>query len=70
VSLLTELDDFYTEHRRCGELEAGVDAPVVWIGCECGVAVARRADEDRAVLADWFTRAASEAGDDTGTRRS
>jgi hypothetical protein len=34
VSLLTELDAFYTEHRRCGELEAGADGPVVWIGCD------------------------------------
>jgi hypothetical protein len=25
VSLLTELDAFYTEHRRCGELEVGVE---------------------------------------------
>jgi hypothetical protein len=31
VSLLTELDAFYTEHRRCSELEAGVDGPTVWI---------------------------------------
>jgi hypothetical protein len=31
VSLLAELDGFYTEHRRCGELEAGVTEPVVWI---------------------------------------
>ncbi len=32
VRLLTELDAFYTEHRRCDELEAGVAEPVVWIG--------------------------------------
>ena len=35
MSLLTELDAFYMEHRLCGELEAGVDEPVVWIDCEC-----------------------------------
>jgi hypothetical protein len=29
VSLLTELDAFYTEHRRCSEREAGVEGPVV-----------------------------------------
>jgi hypothetical protein len=23
VSVLTELDAFYTEHRRCGDLDAG-----------------------------------------------
>jgi hypothetical protein len=36
VSLLTELDAFSTEHRRCGELEAGVDGSVVWFDCACG----------------------------------
>jgi hypothetical protein len=41
VSLLSELDAFYTEHRRCGELAAGVDALVVWIACECGARIAR-----------------------------
>jgi hypothetical protein len=40
VSLLTELDAFYTEHRRCGELEAGVDGPVIWICYECGARAA------------------------------
>ena len=25
VILLTELDAFYTDHRLCGELEAGVE---------------------------------------------
>jgi hypothetical protein len=33
VSLLADLDAFYTEHRRCGELEAGADGPVVWMSC-------------------------------------
>jgi hypothetical protein len=42
VSLLTEPDAFYTEHRRCGELDAGVDGAVVWMVCECGAGVARR----------------------------
>jgi hypothetical protein len=36
VSLLSELDAFYVDHRRCGELDAGVDGPVVWIGCGWG----------------------------------
>jgi hypothetical protein len=46
VSVLTELDAFYVDHRRCGELEAGIDEPVVWIACDCGARMARRADED------------------------
>jgi hypothetical protein len=35
VTLLTELGAFYTEHRRCGELDLGVDGAVVWIACDC-----------------------------------
>ena len=46
MSLLTKLDVFYLDHRLCGELDAGVDGPFVWIGCECGVTVVRRANED------------------------
>jgi hypothetical protein len=46
VSLLTELDAFYVDHRLCGELEAGVDGPVVWFDCECGASMARRTDDD------------------------
>jgi len=34
VSLLTELDAFFTEHGRRGDLDAGVDWPIVWIGAE------------------------------------
>jgi hypothetical protein len=40
VSLLTELNAFFTEHQRCGDLDAGVDGPIVWIGCECGASLA------------------------------
>jgi hypothetical protein len=42
VSLLTELDAFVIEHRRCGEREAGADGPVIWFDCECGAGIARR----------------------------
>ena len=45
MSILTELDAFYVDHRECGELDAGVDGPVVWFACACGVRMARRADE-------------------------
>jgi hypothetical protein len=34
--LLAALDAFVQEHRRCGELEGGVDGDVVWISCQCG----------------------------------
>jgi hypothetical protein len=45
VSLLTELDAFYVDHRRCGDLDAGVDGVVIWFDCECGARIARRADD-------------------------
>jgi hypothetical protein len=45
VTLLTDLDAFYLVHRRCGELEAGVEDPTVWFDCECGARIARRADD-------------------------
>jgi hypothetical protein len=45
VTLPAELDAFYLDHRRCGELDAGVDGPAVWLACECGAGTARRADE-------------------------
>jgi len=47
--LLRELDAFYTQHRRCGELDAGLDGPVIWFNCECGARIARRADEGDAL---------------------
>jgi hypothetical protein len=36
VSLLAELDAFFTDHMRCGDLDAGVEGDVVWIACGCG----------------------------------
>jgi transcriptional regulator with XRE-family HTH domain len=36
VSLLTDLDAFSTEHRCCGDLDAGVDGDIVWMACDCG----------------------------------
>ena len=46
MSLLTELDAFFTDHHDCGDPDAGVEGPVVWIACECGARMARRADAD------------------------
>jgi hypothetical protein len=48
VSLLSELNAFFTDHRLCGGLEAGVDGRTVWIACGCGASMARLADEDEA----------------------
>jgi hypothetical protein len=46
VSLLTELDAFFTDHRLCGDLDAGVEGPVVWMSCECVARTARRSTDD------------------------
>jgi hypothetical protein len=52
VGLLAELDAFYLDHRRCAELDAGVDGPIVWIACGCGARMARRADEGDALASN------------------
>jgi hypothetical protein len=52
VSLLGDLDAFFTDHRDCGDLEAGVEWPIVWIACPCGASMERRADgEDNHAVA-------------------
>jgi hypothetical protein len=48
MSVLTELDAFFTEHGRCGDLDAGVDGAIVWMTCTCGASIARRVDNDDA----------------------
>ena len=35
LMLLNDLDAFFLEHRRCGELDADVGERV-WMACECG----------------------------------
>lgn len=42
--LLTALIAFVAEHRRCGELDGGLDDGYVWTPCSCGAKIARRAD--------------------------
>jgi hypothetical protein len=37
--LLAALDAFLQEHRRCGELDGGVEDDRVWMACECGAGV-------------------------------
>jgi hypothetical protein len=39
MSLLVELDAFYLEHRRCGELQAGIEGPVVWMSYTCSATI-------------------------------
>lgn len=35
TTLLSELDAFYLEHRRCGGVDAGVEGDRVWTACSC-----------------------------------
>jgi hypothetical protein len=53
VTLLTDLDAFFTDHRRCGDLDAGVDGPVVWIACECGASMAGRVELELGATRLW-----------------
>lgn len=38
--LLAALEAFVQEHRRCGELDGGVEDDQVWMACACGAGVA------------------------------
>jgi hypothetical protein len=38
--LLAALDALLQEHRRCGELDGGVDGERVWMACDCGAGIA------------------------------
>lgn len=40
--LLTALIAFVAEHRRCGELEGGVNDGYVWMTYSCGAEIAHR----------------------------
>jgi hypothetical protein len=49
--LLRELDAFYLEHCRCGELNGSVEGEWVWMTCTCGARIQRLADPSAAPLA-------------------
>jgi hypothetical protein len=38
--LLAAPDAFLQEHRRCGELDGGVDGERLWMACDCGAGIA------------------------------
>src|SRR5437899_6594038 len=45
-TLLEALDAFLSEHRRCGELDEGVDGKRVWMVCAgCGARIIRRSHD-------------------------
>jgi len=41
VTLLAALNAFYLEHRRCGDLDGGVEGDRVWMTCTCRAALVR-----------------------------
>jgi len=57
-ALLAALDAFVQEHRRCGELDGGVDGERVWMACDCGASVAQPIHPPESLLmqADEVTR--------------
>ncbi len=40
--LLAVLDAFLQEHRRCGDLDGGVEGGRVWMACDCGAGIAHQ----------------------------
>jgi len=40
-SRLYALEAFYLEHRRCGDLDGGVEGDRVWTTCSCGAVLVR-----------------------------
>ncbi len=46
--LLAALDAFLQEHRRCGELDSGIDNERVWMACKGGAYVVHPIEEARA----------------------
>jgi hypothetical protein len=40
TEVLVAFGAFVQEHRRCGELDGGVDGERVWMACDCGAGIA------------------------------
>jgi hypothetical protein len=39
--LLVAFDVFIQEHRRCGDIDGGVDDQHAWLACDCGASITR-----------------------------
>ena len=46
VTLFADLDAFYQEHERCGDLDSAVEGDGVWMTCTCGAVISRQIDDD------------------------
>jgi hypothetical protein len=38
--------DAFLQHRRCGDLDGGVEGERVWMSCECGADIVRSIAEE------------------------
>jgi hypothetical protein len=48
VSLLTELDAFFSDHCDCGDLDGGASNDRVWFACgSCGARIERLVETPR-----------------------
>ena len=53
TELLVALDAFVQEHRRCGELDGGVDGERVWMACACGADIVHSDSGGCAMTGRW-----------------
>jgi hypothetical protein len=53
--LLAALDAFLQEHRRCGELDGGVENERVWMACDCGANLVHPAQPAHPSASGWAT---------------
>ena len=49
MTLFDALYAFYQEHRRCGDLDSGLDGDRVWMTCTCGAAITQVLEPDVSV---------------------
>lgn len=45
--LIAALDASVQEHRRCGELDGGMDDGVAWMSCEFGARIVRASKAEK-----------------------
>jgi hypothetical protein len=45
VTIFGALWAFYQEHRRCGDLDGGVEGARVWMTCTCGAVITTNVDD-------------------------
>ena len=46
MAVFADLNAFFQEHRRCGDLDSAVERDWVWMTCTCGAVINRSAHDD------------------------